>query len=188
MGPEISLFAVFIITLGISLLRTGRYNLAFSGRAAMSAMLLIIGTGHFIFTKGISMMLPPLIPAREPLIQATGVFEFAAAMGLHLYRLRRITAWLLIVYFVLILPANIYAASIHLNEQTGALDGPGPLSLWYRVPMQLVFMAWIYLSAAGARTGLKNNDTINKKETIASGNGSSAINFNLEARTKMNIR
>ncbi len=152
MGPEVSLFAVFVIATGFFLIKTGQFKLALSGRIAISVMLLIIGTGHFIFTRGVAMMLPEFVPFKVPLIYLTGVIEFAAAAGLHLPRFRKTTAWLLIVYFILILPANIYAASIHLNEQTGTLDGSGPGSLWYRIPLQAIFIAWIYFSSVSKTT------------------------------------
>ncbi len=42
----------------------------------------------------------------------------------------------------MILPANVRSAQRHLNYQTGNYDGPGPRYLWFRVPLQLFFMAW----------------------------------------------
>lgn len=135
---------------------TGKYEWALSGRIAMSVMLLIIGTAHFIYTRGITLMLPGFIPFKEEIIYLTGIIEFAAAVGLHLPRFRKMTARLLILYFVLILPANIYAAFIHLNEQTGTLDGRVPESLWYRIPLQIVFIAWIYFSSLNKKLPLEN--------------------------------
>jgi uncharacterized membrane protein len=38
------------------------------------------------------------------------VFEIAAAIGLLIPKLQIMTAWLLLLFFVLILPANIQAA------------------------------------------------------------------------------
>jgi uncharacterized membrane protein len=164
MGPELSLFGIFTIATGFFLIRTGQYRLALSGRIAMSVMLLVIGTGHFIFTNGVAMMLPGFVPFKTALIYVTGIMELLAVVGLHLPRFRKITAWLLIVYFILILPANIYAASIHLNEQTGRLDGNGPGSLWYRIPLQIVFIAWVYFSSLRQKLQREGEITFSKQK------------------------
>lgn len=164
MGPELSLFAIFIIATGIFLVKTGQYKLALSARIALSVMLIVIGIGHFIFTKGVAMMLPDFVPFKTELIYLTGIIEFGAAAGLHLARFRKTTAWLLIVYFILILPANIYAATINLNEQTGTFDGKGPGSLWYRIPLQIIFIALVYFSSLSKRSRHeKGNDSVKNK-------------------------
>lgn len=46
---------------------------------------------------------------------ATGIIEIAAATGLFIPGLSVVTGWLLIVFFILILPANIYAAVKHVD-------------------------------------------------------------------------
>jgi|GEM_PF-5972181 len=43
------------------------------------------------------------------------------------------------------------AASLHLNEQTATQDGPGLIYLFYRIPLQLAFIIWIYLSSIRAK-------------------------------------
>ena len=65
-------------------------------------------------------------------------------MGLLIPRLQEITAWLLIVFFIVILPANISAALKHIDYEKGTYEGPGANYLWFRVPLQLFFMAWVY--------------------------------------------
>lgn len=77
-------------------------------------------------------------------VYATGALELAAAVGLLIPSLRMSTTWLLIAFFVLILPANILAAQRQLNYQTGTLDGPGLHYLWFRVPLQLFFLGWTW--------------------------------------------
>src|SRR5690606_38325732 len=84
---------------------------------------------------------------KEETVYLTGVVEIAAAAGLLVPRLRRLTAWLLIVFFILVLPANIYAALEHVDYQNATFDGQGPSYLWFRIPLQLFFIIWIYFSA-----------------------------------------
>src|SRR5690349_24961314 len=102
---------VLLLTFGVSLLITkislGTFHFALSGRIAMSAMLVFTSIGHFVYTKGMAMMLPAFIPSRTAIIYLTGIIEVAAAIGLFIPGLIVTTGWLLIVFFVLILPANI---------------------------------------------------------------------------------
>jgi uncharacterized membrane protein len=145
--PEIILILVFVIALLIIKKSRGTYEVALAARIGMAAMLVVTGFAHFAFTKGMALMLPEFIGQRELIIYATGVLEFAAAAGLLLPKFRVLTGWLLILFFVLLLPANVYAAQNHINLQTASHDGDGPGYLWFRIPLQLFFIAWVYLSA-----------------------------------------
>lgn len=144
--PEIILIIVFITSLLIIKRSKGTLEIARAARIGMAAMLTVTGIAHFAFTKGMVMMLPPFIPQKELIIYATGMLEFASAAGILLPGFRIITGWLLIVFFILLLPANIYAALNHINLKTAGYDGDGPVYLWFRIPLQLFFIAWVYLS------------------------------------------
>jgi uncharacterized membrane protein len=54
-------------------------------------------------------------------------------------------AWILIVFFILILPANIHAALKHIDYQKGTFDGNGLPYLWFRISLQIFFIVWTYL-------------------------------------------
>jgi uncharacterized membrane protein len=112
----------------------------------MSAMLAFTALAHFAFSSGMAMMLPGFIPYKTAVIYLTGIIEIAAAIGLFVPTVRLLTAWLLLAFFVLILPANIYAAMKHLDYQKGTLDGRGPSYLWVRIPLQILFIVWVYVS------------------------------------------
>jgi uncharacterized membrane protein len=47
----------------------------------------------------------------------------------------------------LLLPANIKAAKEHIDYQKGNFEGSGLKYLWFRMPLQILFILWIYLSA-----------------------------------------
>jgi uncharacterized membrane protein len=55
--------------------------------------------------------------------------------------------WALILFFILVLPGNIKAAIHHIDYQKGTFDGYGPNYLWFRVPLQILFIGWTYISA-----------------------------------------
>jgi uncharacterized membrane protein len=147
MKPLIILILSFALSLLAMRYVSGDWNYALAGRIALSVMLLFTALGHFLFPKGMAMMLPVAIPGKVALIYLTGLVEAAAAVGLLLHRTQVITGRLLIVFFILILPANIYAAVKKVDFQKGTLDGPGPAYLWFRVPLQVLFICWTYFFA-----------------------------------------
>ena len=142
---------VLIIAFGLALSGTwlvgGGLDYRLAGRIAMSVMLAFTAMGHFKFTRGMEMMIPAFIPFRKSIVQLTGVIEVMAAAGLLIPSMAQVTGWLLILFFVLIIPANINAALKHIDYQKGTYEGAGTGYLWFRVPLQLFFIAWVYLSA-----------------------------------------
>jgi uncharacterized membrane protein len=142
---------VLLVTFGISLVATkitrGSYDFAWSGRLAMSGMLVFTGIAHFTFTKGMEMMLPQFIPFKTTTVYLTGIIEIAAAIGLFIPNFRILTGWLLIAFFMLILPANIYAAIKQVDFQKANFEGHGLTYLLFRIPLQFLFIGWTYLSA-----------------------------------------
>jgi uncharacterized membrane protein len=144
-------FVILILTFGIALLVSrfvgGSFEYALSGRIAMSATLLFTALGHFLFPKGMALMVPAMFPFKEGIIYLTGLIEVGAAIGILIPWSRVTIGWLLIVFFVLTLPANINAAAKRLNYQKGTYDGSGLAYLWFRVPLQVLFILWTYFSA-----------------------------------------
>jgi len=113
----------------------------------MSVMLLFTAPAHFAFIKGMAMMLPAFVPCKIQIVYLTGVIEIIGALGLFFPNIRILTGWLLIVFFILIVPANIYAAVHHIDYQKGSSDGNGLPYLWFRIPLQVLFILWVYFSA-----------------------------------------
>ena len=144
MKPLIVLLFVFFAALLIFYLTTGSFDFQQSGRFAMSTMLLLTASGHFKFSQGMARMIPDPIPYKVQLVYLTGFIEIAAAAGLLIPSLVRLTSWFLIVFFILLLPANIHAALKNLDYEKGTYDGNGPRYLWFRIPLQILFIAWVY--------------------------------------------
>lgn len=147
MKPLIVLLTTFTVALFVLKLVQGKYNIAFSARIAMSIMLLFTALGHFLYTDGMTMMIPDFIPLKRELIYFTAVVEILAAVGLHISQLRPITAWFLILFFILMLPANMKSSIEQLNYQSGTYDGKGLTYLWFRIPLQVLFIIWVYISS-----------------------------------------
>jgi uncharacterized membrane protein len=147
MKPLIVLIAGFTATLFISRLFFGGWNIVFAGNLAMCLMLMLTASGHFLFTKGMTMMIPPIVPFPTFLVYLTGVAEVLLGVGLLFQPTRHLCGVILFVMFVFLLPANIYAAVKHLNMEKATYTGSGPSYLWFRVPLQLLFFGWlIYFS------------------------------------------
>ncbi len=144
MEPLIVLIVAFATGLLITRIVKKVWLVSFTGTMAMSIMLLFTAMGHFLYPAGMALMLPDFIPRRLEIIYLTGGIEILAATGLLIPRYRKLAAILLIIFFVLVLPANIYAAIHHVNLKTATYDGSGVNYLWFRVPLQLLFITWAY--------------------------------------------
>jgi uncharacterized membrane protein len=141
---------VLLISFGFSMaainLFTSHHDVALAARIAISVMLLFTASGHFAFPRGMMIMIPAVVPFRLALVYFTGIFEIIAAIGLQIASIRNLTAVLLIIFFTLVLPANIYAAVKHIDYQRGGNDGQGLRYLWFRIPLQIIFIIWTWMS------------------------------------------
>ncbi|WP_294205577.1 hypothetical protein [uncultured Chryseobacterium sp.] len=144
MKPLFVLAGVFALSLIATRILKHDFDDKLSGKVALAVMLLFTSAGHFLYAKGMAMMLPEAMPFRMELVYLTGIIEMAAAIGIFFPALKSVTGILLIVFFILILPANIFAAMRHLNYETGTFDGKGLSYLWFRIPFQLLLIAWTY--------------------------------------------
>lgn len=147
MKPLIVLLSVFTVSLLVTKIFRDSYEFALSGRIAMSAMLVFSAIGHFAFTKGMSLMIPEFIPFKTEIVYLTGIIEIVLAIGLFFPNYRILTAWLLIIFLILVLPANIYASIKQVDYQKATFDGNGLTYLWFRIPLQILFIIWTYLSS-----------------------------------------
>jgi uncharacterized membrane protein len=109
----------------------------------MAIMLLFTSIGHFIYREGMALMVPDAIPAKRTLVYFTGIVEVLFAIGLCIPATRRLAADLLILFFLLILPANINAAQKSVDYQKASYEGKGVGYLWLRIPMQILFILWV---------------------------------------------
>ncbi len=146
MKPLFVLMISFLISLIILKITQHKYNFLLSGRIAMACMLGFTAIGHFVFVKGMTMMIPEFIPYKTFLIYVTGILELLFAIGLISKNYSLVTGYIIILFFIFLLPANIYAAHYNIDYQKGTFDGPGLIYLWFRIPLQILFIVWTYLS------------------------------------------
>jgi uncharacterized membrane protein len=106
-------------------------------RAGLAFMLLFTGSGHFNSMRhDLARMVPPSIPHAMGMIYFTGVCEITGGLGLLIPATRVAAAIALIVFFLAILPANIYAAKAGVQ-----LRGKAVTPLVWRIPMQVLFIS-----------------------------------------------
>ena len=147
MKPLLVLLSSFVVAIFVIKIVTKDFDLALAARIAISIMLCFTAIGHFVFTKGMSMMIPSFIPFKTNLVHLTGLFEILLAIGLLVPRFKVVSGWALVIFLCLLLPANVYAAIHNIDYQKGTLDGNGLSYLWFRIPLQFLFIAWTYFSS-----------------------------------------
>ncbi len=147
MKPLFVLITVFAISLVANKVFMKTFEMALAARVGMSAMLLFSALGHFMFTKGMSLMIPEFIPLKTEIVYLTGMMEIGFAAGLLIPNYQITTAWLLIAFLIIVLPANIYAGIKQVDYQNATFTGNGLSYLWFRIPLQMLFIGWTYLSA-----------------------------------------
>lgn len=142
MAPLIFLLATFGFLYLLDRFVLGRrLGLSFIGRASMAVMLIVTGISHFTSTDEMVAMMPDFMPAKREMIYFTGVCELAAVVGLLWEKTARLASILLIVFFVLVLPANIAGSLKSVNF--GGMEF-GPMYLLFRVPLQIFFIWWVW--------------------------------------------
>lgn len=142
MTPFIFLPAVFGLLFGVNkFLLKDRFDVSFIGRATLTAMLLVIGVAHFTVTDLMVEMMPEFLPLKKEIVYLTGVFELLAAAGLLIDKSSKITAVLLMIFFVAVLPANIVGSLKQVN--LGGMEN-GAMYLFFRIPLQVFFILWAY--------------------------------------------
>jgi uncharacterized membrane protein len=144
MKPLIVLLSVFGVSCLATFIAGHPPDYYFCGRLAMAVMLIFAATAHFKFYKGMVLMLPSFVPLKKMVIYITGYIEILAAIGLLINKVRHPVAWFVILFLVVLLPANIYAAKNKVSLERADYCGYGLNYLWFRVPLQLFFIAWVY--------------------------------------------
>jgi uncharacterized membrane protein len=110
-------------------------------RAALTLVMVVAGTLHFVATDAYVSIMPAYLPLHRELVYLSGVFEVLFGLGL-LWRKTRGAAGLgLIALFLAVLPANINMA-VH-DIQPAGFHIPA-FALWARLPFQLVLIYWAW--------------------------------------------
>ena len=132
------------------------------GRVALAIMLLFTGSSHFFKTAEMVRMMPEFLPYKIQLVYFTGVMEIMSAIALMLPRYAKWTTIALILFFLALLPANIIGSfkKVHL----GGMEN-GPAYLYFRIPLQFLFMGWAYYFGIYLSEG-QDEQKVTARETI----------------------
>src|SRR6267378_2935767 len=111
-------------------------------RDDLAVMLLFTASGHFTPMKeDLIRMTPQWVPRPRAIVFFTGLCEIAGAIGLVIPATRPAAGIALILFFIAVLPANIQAARAGIT-----LRGRPATPLWLRIPMQVLFIFFVWWS------------------------------------------
>lgn len=134
--------APLIVQIIATLLARLRFTWRDAVRIGLAVMFIFTAASHFSpLRHDMAAMIPPPLTGALWVIYVTGVLELAGALGLLSTRWRTWAAWGLISLLAAMLPANIYAALTGVT-----LRGNPPSALWWRVPLQLFWIALLWWS------------------------------------------
>ena len=94
-------------------------------------------------------MLPEWVPGRYPIIYLTGIIESALGLGFLWPVVRRPTGLLTLAFLIAVFPSNLYAA---LNSVDFGGNINGPRYLFFRVPLQLFLLWWVWFMTVRRRS------------------------------------
>lgn len=104
----------------------------------MALLYIAAGVNHFIMPEFYVPMIP-FLPFPYEVVLITGIMEITLGAGLLIPRYARMFAWYLVVFLILIFPANIYMALHYPDFKVSAVVAYG------RLPVQLVLIGWAYI-------------------------------------------
>lgn len=96
------------------------------------------GVMHFVIPRTYEAIVPDQLPARRELVYASGVAEIAGGLAVMHPRTRRLGSLWSIATLLAVFPANVHMA---LHPERYRVPG-GRRSLYLRLPIQLLFIAW----------------------------------------------
>jgi uncharacterized membrane protein len=103
--------------------------------------MVVLGVLHFTHTGGFEQIVPDSLPAHLALVYTSGFLEVLGGIGLLIPGVSRFAAWLLVVLYIVVFPANLYQAIN--NIEVVALPHEPPL-IWLRLPFQAFLVAWAW--------------------------------------------
>ena len=99
------------------------------------------GILHFLKPHWYERIMPAWIPAHRELVYASGVAEIAGALGTMHPRTRVPAGLFLIATLVAVFPANVNMA---VNADDFKDVPGGAAALWARLPVQALFVYWVW--------------------------------------------
>jgi uncharacterized membrane protein len=117
-------------------------------RWLLAAFFIAAGMNHFRAPAVYVSMIPPWLPWPAALSAVAGCCEVVGGLAVLMPGLRVAAGWALVALLVAVFPANLHIALM------GHMPGFAfsPLTLWLRLPLQAVLIAWVaWVAIAGER-------------------------------------
>jgi uncharacterized membrane protein len=103
----------------------------------------LAGLNHFVMPHVYERIIPSGLPQPLALVYISGVMEIAGGLGTFHPKTRRAAGIFLIATLVAVFPANVYMA-LNADDYPGVPGGTA--ALFARLPLQAVFMYWVWLA------------------------------------------
>jgi uncharacterized membrane protein len=105
----------------------------------LGVFFILAGLNHFLHPGFYVHIMPPYLPWHLELVYLSGVLEIGLGVLVLIPRYTPLAAWGLIALLIAVFPANVHMAmNTHLYPEFR------PTSIWLRLPLQAVFVAWAY--------------------------------------------
>jgi uncharacterized membrane protein len=109
------------------------------GKIFLGAFFIVAGIAHFARPDVYVKIMPPYLPWHLELVYLSGICEAGLGVLVLIPRYTKLVAWGLIALLIAVFPANV-----HMAVHPELYSGIPPLTLWLRLPLQGVLMAWAY--------------------------------------------
>ena len=135
------MLAPWLIAVVLNAAAGRKFDVRNAAAIGLGILFVFTGIGHFVQVQPMVQMLPPWAPEKLLLVHASGILEFAIAIGFFIPQFRRVAGLAAAAVLVLFFPLNIYAALNHV-----AMGGHawGPVYLLIRAPLQAIILGWVY--------------------------------------------
>ncbi len=114
-------------------------------RSLLAVFFIAAGANHFRDPAFYLAGMPSELPWRQPVIDLSGAAEILGGIGVLVPRTRRAAGWGLIALLIAVFPANVFMALRTADQPRGTV---AEWALWARLPLQAVFIAWTWWTAA----------------------------------------
>jgi len=108
---------------------------------AIASIFIAAGIAHFVWPGVFVRIVPPYLPYPEALVYISGAFELLGGVGVLAPSVRVYAGWGLILLLLAVFPANV-----HMALYPDAFPRIPAWTLWARLPLQFVLIAWVYVS------------------------------------------
>jgi uncharacterized membrane protein len=116
-----------------------------TSQRALAAFFTFAGVMHFVIPRQYEATVPEYvrIPPREAVLYS-GIGEIVGGLAVIPAPTRRLARWWLITLLLAVFPANVHMA-VNPEQIKGLdLDRTPRWALWARLPVQAVFIVWVW--------------------------------------------